>query len=277
MPAPPSCSNPLAGLRFTGLRFLLPMQRLIVLDFDGVICDSAPENAATAWRVCQFLWPERFPAGPVHESAIARFCAVRPYMETGYQSILMTRMMQEGAPAEQYTTGLAEWQARNLARLGLTKPELQQLFGAERDRWIANDLEGWLSYNRYYPGAAEALARLAQEARLVILTTKERRFVQQLMRREGIDFAEADIYGLHEIRNKETTLAQFVASREFSSVTFVEDRLATLQRILPVPALAELRLAYAPWGYTTPRQRAEAQAEPRIAILTALTDLETTA
>lgn len=249
------------------------MQPLIVLDFDGVICDSAPENAATAWRVCQFLWPERFPKGPIPSEAIPRFCAVRPYMETGYQAILMTRLMQEGAPVEQYTTQLAAWQARNLARLGLTKLELQQLFGAERDRWISTDLDGWLSYNRYYPGAAEALGFLAKTARLVILTTKERRFVQQLMRREGIDFAVEDIYGLHEIVNKETTLAQFVNSGEYSSVTFVEDRLATLQRMLPVPALAEIRLAYAPWGYTTPEQRADADREPRITILKSLADL----
>lgn len=250
------------------------MQPLIVLDFDGVICDSAPENAATAWRVCQFLWPERFPAGSVPEAAIPRFCAIRPYMETGYQAILMTRLMQEGAPVEQYTIQLAAWQPRHLARLGLTKPELQQLFGAERDHWIATDLAGWLSYNRYYPGAAEALRHLRQNARVVILTTKERRFVQQLMRREGIDFAAEDIYGLHEIMNKETALAQFVTSGEYSSVTFVEDRLATLQRMLPVPALAEIRLAYAPWGYTTPEQRAEAAREPRITILESLADLQ---
>ena len=251
------------------------MQPLIVLDFDGVICDSAPENAATAWRVCQFLWPKRFPAGQVPTEAIPRFCAVRPYMETGYQAILMTRLMQENAPVEQYTTSLTEYQVRNLARLGLTKPELQQLFGAERDHWIATDLDGWLSYNRYYPGATEALRLLARTARIVILTTKERRFVQQLMLREGIDFATADIYGLHEIKNKETTLAQFVTSGEYSSVTFVEDRLATLQRMLPVPDLAEVRLAYATWGYTTPEQRAEATREPRIACLAAPAELTT--
>ena len=249
------------------------MYPLIVLDFDGVICDSAPENAATAWRVCQFLWPQRFPAGPVPEAAIPRFCAIRPYMETGYQAILMTRLMQEGVPVEQYTTQLAAWQPRHLARWGLTKPELQQLFGAERDRWIATDLDGWLSYNRYYPGAADALRHLRQTARIVILTTKERRFVQQLMLREGIDFAVEDIYGLHEIVNKETALTQFVTCGKYSSVTFVEDRLATLQRMLPVSALNTVRLAYAPWGYTTPEQRAEAANEPRITILESLADL----
>ena len=87
------------------------------------------------------------------------------------------------------------------------------------------------------------------------------------MRREHIDFAAEDIYGLHEIVNKETTLAQFVNSGEYSSVTFVEDRLATLQRTLAVPALAVLRLAYATWGYTTPEQRADAARNPRIVSL----------
>ena len=243
------------------------MQPLIVLDFDGVICDSAPENAATAWRVCQFLWPTQFPMGAVSPAAVERFCAVRPYMETGYQAILMTRLMQEGAPVEQYTTCLAEWQARNLARLGLTKKELQQLFGAERDHWIATDLAGWLSYNRYYSEAANVLAQLQKRARVLILTTKERRFVQQLMKREGVPFAAEDIYGLHEIVNKETTLAEFVRSGQYSYVAFVEDRLATLERMLPVEALKAVRFAYAPWGYTTPEQRASAAQNPRITVL----------
>ena len=250
------------------------MQSLVVLDFDGVICDSAPENAATAWRVCQFLWPERFPAGPVPAEAVERFCAVRPYMETGYQAILMTRLMSEGAPFEQYTTGLAEWQPRHLARLGLTKAELQGLFGGERDRWISTNLAGWLSYNRYYPQAANVLARLQQKARVLILTTKERRFVQQLMLREGVPVAAEDIYGLHEIVNKETTLAEFVSSGEYAHVAFVEDRLATLERMLPVEALKEVRLAYAPWGYTTPEQRAAAARTPRITVLDDVTALE---
>lgn len=250
------------------------MQPLIVLDFDGVICDSAPENAATAWRVCQFLWPERFPAGPVPAAAVERFCAVRPYMETGYQAILMTRLMAESAPQEQYTTGLAEWQPRNLVRLGLTKAELQELFGGERDHWIATDLAGWLSYNRYYPRAGEILTRLRQKARVLILTTKERRFVQQLMSREGVPFVAEDIYGLHEIVNKETTLAEFVASGEYSYVAFVEDRLATLERMLPVEALKEVRFAYAPWGYTTQEQRTAAIRNSRITVLEDVNALE---
>ena len=253
------------------------MQPLVVLDFDGVICDSAPENAATAWHVCQFLWPEDFPSGAVPESAIRRFCAVRPYMETGYQAILMTRLMQENAPEEQYTDGLADWQPRNLARLGLTKPELQKLFGAERDRWIAADLPGWLSYNRYYDGAAQVLRSLRERARVMILTTKERRFVQQLMRREGIDFPAEDIYGLHQIVNKETTLAQFVAGGEYRPVTFVEDRLATLTRMFDDERLAAIRLAFATWGYTTAAQRDLAGREPRITSLAAPAELLTLA
>ena len=244
------------------------MKTLIVLDFDGVICDSAPENAASAWHVCQFLWPLEFPPGPVPEEAIRRFCSVRPFMETGYQAILMTKLMRENAPEIQYTAGLADWQPANLLRLGLTRTELQRLFGAERDRWIAADLDGWLSYNRYYNGAAQTLNALRQRARVMILTTKERRFVQQLMRREGIDFPAEDIYGLHEIRNKETTLQQFVECGQFSSVTFVEDRLATLERILPLETLAGLKLAFATWGYTTPEQCARAASQPRIASLT---------
>ena len=84
------------------------MSSIIAMDFDGVICDSAPENAATAWRCCCRLWPERF-SMPMPAEQPARFCGeLRPYMETGWQSIMQTYGLWKGVPLEDLTSGLAE-------------------------------------------------------------------------------------------------------------------------------------------------------------------------
>ncbi len=239
-------------------------QRLIALDFDGVICDSAPENAATAWRCCCRLWPERF-SGPVPEAQVERFCReLRPYMETGYQSIVQTEGLWRGEPLARLTSGFGEALPEMVASLGLTVAELKACFGGERDRWIQEDVAGWLSYNRFYPGAAEALRSLLSRGRVRILTTKEERFVLRLMEREGVLFPEAEVFGLARIRNKETTLEEWCQE---GAEAFVEDRLATLERVEAVPALAGLRLGFAAWGYATEEHRQKAAQDPRLAYL----------
>lgn len=240
------------------------MSDILVLDFDGVICDSAPENAATAWRCCCRLWPERF-QGDAPEEQIRRFCQeLRPYMETGYQSILQTKLLWSGAPLARITNEFAGKLEEILAEVGQTKESLKPLFGGERDRWLREDQEGWLAHNSFYPGAAEALKTLLARGRVIILTTKECRFVERLMERAGVKFPSGDIFGLERIKNKETTLAELLAE---GSLAFVEDRLATLERVAQVPALDKVKLVFAAWGYSTEEQRASARANSRILVL----------
>ena len=243
--------------------------KLIALDFDGVICDSAPENAATAWHCCQRLWPDEFPAGEVPPAQVARFCAVRPYMETGYEAILMTRLMRQGTAEAVYGVDFPAHVKEHVAASGLTSEELKRCFGGERDRWTRDDLSSWLSFNRLYPGAAEALATLCKNrsVRVIILTTKEDRFVKRILDNFGVPFAQEDIYGLERIRKKDVELAGFVASGAWERIAFVEDRLLTLQRCAAISALDGIELCFASWGYTTAEQRAAAQADSRIRVL----------
>ncbi len=240
------------------------MNSLLALDFDGVICDSAPENAATAWRCCRALWPELF-RGEVPQEQIQRFCQeLRPYMETGYQSILQTWLFWSKAPLSRATTEFAANLDAVLADAKQDKASLKALFGGERDRWLSEDENGWLSYNQFYPGAADALRELLSRADVRILTTKEERFVSRLMAREGVDFPEEKIFGLGRIRNKQETLLEW--SRE-GALVFVEDRLATLERMEGIAGLEKTALVFADWGYSTQEQRDAAAADPRIRVI----------
>ena len=240
------------------------MLDILVLDFDGVICDSAPETAATAWRCCCRLWPERF-QGPAPEEQLRRFSReLRPYLETGYQSILQTKLLWSGAPLSRMTREFAGKLDEILAEAGQTRESLKPLFGGERDRWLKEDPEGWLAHNRFYPGAAETLKTLLERGRVVILTTKQCRFVERLMDRAGVNFPAEDIFGLERIKNKETTLTELLSH---GSLAFVEDCLATLERVEKVPSLAEVKLVFADWGYSTEEQRTSARKNSRILVL----------
>ena len=237
------------------------MTKTIALDFDGVICDSAPEMAETGWRCCRILWPEEFQE-PVPEEHISRFCKeIRPYTETGYQTILQTKLMHDGSDIRKVTVDFSSSLQQILSDVGKTIPELKKIFGGERDRWLKEDPESWLDRNDFYEGASEALKALRKDARVIILTTKERRFVKRLMERAGIDFPEEEIFGLEQIRNKETTLAELLQN---GPLAFVEDRLETLERVAAIPALNDVVLGFATWGYNTEAQRQSARANSRI-------------
>ena len=66
-----------------------------------------------------------------------------------------------------------------------------------RDNSIAEDLAGWLSLHRFYPGVADRLQSLLQESpvKVAIVTTKEGRFVRELLQLAGVQMPSELIFG----------------------------------------------------------------------------------
>jgi phosphoglycolate phosphatase-like HAD superfamily hydrolase len=241
---------------------------LLALDFDGVICDSAAETAASAWRCATQVWPEDFPEPEAPAEAISAFCAVRPYLETGYQSILMLKMLQENLGPEAFQNDLEHHLARLMQETALGPAELKRLFGDCRDQWIQQDLPGWLHTHRFYPGVIAALQQaLLSRKEMVILTTKQERFVLELLTGQGVEFPAAQVWGLERQLKKELVLLQFL-NQGAQEIIFVEDRLQTLELVASRPALDRVRLCYAPWGYGTPDDLTRVRQSPRIRLLT---------
>ncbi len=223
---------------------------LLALDFDGVICDSAAETAASAWRCAQQIWPELFPGTDAPPETIAAFCQIRPFLETGYQSILMLKMLQEKLALTAFSEHLNEHLARLMQEINLGPAELKRLFGDCRDHWIEHDNTSWLQTHRFYPGVIEALGQALAKKQLAIITTKQQRFVKLLLAGQNIDFPEEQIWGLEQQPKKEVVLKKFLSAGQ-REIIFIEDRLPTLELVDSLPALDSIQLLYATWGYGT--------------------------
>lgn len=235
------------------------------LDFDGVVCDSAGETGATGWRGAAQLWPERF-AGPAPADYIAAFRQVRPALETGYESILLARLLRDGVTPAQILADFRRLGPELLARLGLERQALIALFGSTRDRWIAADLPGWLGCHGFYPGVVASLHRFQDAGdALFVITTKEKRFTLSLLAAAGLPLPEAAVFGL-EAGRKTEVLRRLLARPELAgaSFRFVEDRLKTLEEVAAEPDLGAVRLYFAEWGYVLPEHLPQAAACPRI-------------
>ncbi|HQL86672.1 MAG TPA: HAD family hydrolase [Lentisphaeria bacterium] len=236
------------------------------LDFDGVICDSAAETGASAWKAAERFWPGRFPS-PAPTKYIQAFRAARPYLETGYQAIPFIKMLRDGLPPQALATGLDERINAVFAEIGQDKTSMVQAFGDTRDQWIKANLDDWISWHDIYPGVLEALQKvLAGGQHLRILTTKQERFVSAILSAHGVNFPADYIWGLERQESKEDQLARLLANGD-NDVYFIEDRLETLRRVEARDDLRAVRLYYADWGYGTPGHLAAANADDRITVL----------
>jgi phosphoglycolate phosphatase-like HAD superfamily hydrolase len=247
---------------------LLPGPNVIALDFDGVLCDSARETGITAWRAGQRFFPEWHSTNPPAD-VLSRFCRLRPALETGFQAIPLMRLAFENHPPDDVFCRFPELVNHLTAQMHTTREELLREFAQTRDEWIAKDRPGWLAQHSFFPGIANALKSALKKHHVFILTTKQTRFAETLLRAIDIRLPKGHILGLESGVSKERLLTFILdnpACRKLP-VHFVEDRLATLEGVAASPALTSVRLYLADWGYVTPADVQQAQLSGRIMVL----------
>ncbi|MCW6051143.1 HAD family hydrolase [Microcoleus sp. A2-C5] len=241
---------------------------ILALDFDGVICDGLIEYFQTAWRSYCQIWK---PVETVPDPDLAlSFYRVRPAIETGWEMPLLIRALVTGITEEQI---LLDWP--NIVPHLLTENNLKaQSVGAMldglRDNWIAEDLAGWLSLHRFYPGVADRLKSLLQESsvKVAIVTTKEGRFVRELLQLAGVQMPSELIFGKEYNKPKHQILREFLAtSGKDTTIWFVEDRLKTLLSVKQQPDLSQVKLFLADWGYNTLAERQSVAQNPPVQLL----------
>nr|ACG33757.1 hypothetical protein [Zea mays] len=255
---------------------------LYALDFDGVLCDSCGESSLSAIKAAKVRWPSLFEQvdAAMEEWIVEQMYTLRPVVETGYENLLLVRLLVEiqihSVRKSSVADGLSIQEIlENWSKLKPTlmdewqedRESLVDLFGRVRDDWIENDFSGWIGANRFYPGTADALKLSSSEA--YIVTTKQSRFAEALLKELAvIDFPSERIYGLGTgPKIKVLQQLQQMLQHQGLKLHFIEDRLATLKNVIKEPALDNWNLYLVKWGYNTQKEREEAEAIPRIQLI----------
>lgn len=220
---------------------------LWALDFDGVICDSAIETGLSGWAVAATQWPDMPTQCP--DDMLDAFRTVRPVMETGFEAILIMRLLFEGVDRAALLNDFNQQLDTLIERDKLATTELKAAFGAYRDQWIGRDLESWIRQNPLFDGIKTHLQSLPANDWLII-TTKQQRFVEYILEANGIT-CPAAIYGLEDGRTKPEILSELVKASPQRTIIFVEDRLPTLMKVMQENTLDNIELWLADWGYNT--------------------------
>ncbi len=238
---------------------------IYALDFDGVICDSAIETAITGWKVAQTYWPE-MQQTHINNKLISAFRQVRPYIETGYEAILIMRLLYNKIDIADLCTHYEQHISKLLTKEKLEPTSLKKAFGTMRDQWIEQNEQDWLDKNPLFSGIAEKLRALADN-QWYIITTKQERFVQRILAGSQIELAAKRIYGMDRRMSKPQVLEELSIKHAKQNIIFVEDRLPTLNNVLDNPALQQLSLQLVDWGYNTSQDR-ESIVGTRIRLIT---------
>jgi phosphoglycolate phosphatase-like HAD superfamily hydrolase len=230
---------------------------ILALDFDGVLCDGLIEYFETAWRTyCQLWHPDS--STPPKEIA-ASFYSLRPVIETGWEMPILIRALIKGISAQEILQRWGEISQSILQESNLLAPDIAQKLDRIRDEWISTDLESWLNLHRFYPGVVDKMQSLLHSSvQPMIITTKEGRFVSQLLQQQGVEMPAKSIIGKESKRPKQQILQELIAQTRVK-IWFVEDRLKTLQIVQQQPSLAAVKLYLADWGYNTALERESAR------------------
>jgi len=241
---------------------------ILALDFDGVVCDGLIEYFEVAWRTYCQIWS---PANDTPPDDLAlRFYRLRPVIETGWEMPVLIKALIEGFNDDQILQSWTTITPQILAADKLEAKAVSTKLDHLRDEWIQTDLNGWLSLHKFYPGVIERLKiTLESEVQLYIVTTKEGRFVKQLLQQEGVNLPPENIFGKEVKRPKYETLRELInkANTQNVSLWFVEDRLKTLQLVQQQSDLNHVQLFLADWGYNTQSEREAGKNDPRIQLI----------
>jgi phosphoglycolate phosphatase-like HAD superfamily hydrolase len=242
--------------------------KILALDFDGVICDGLIEYFETAWHTyCQIWGPSDITP---EENLAPIFYRLRPVIETGWEMPVLIRALLLGISEDNI---LLDWHSiaqRLLSEEGRKATDIGIALDTFRDHWISSNLEEWLSLHRFYPGIIERLNDLINHSSVnpIIITTKEGRFVKELLHQGGLEMPQERIIGKEYKKPKHQVLRElFTDSGADSIIWFIEDRLKTLLSVQQQPDLDSVRLFLADWGYNTLAERESVSQYPPIQLL----------
>jgi hypothetical protein len=233
---------------------------LLALDFDGVICDGLREYFQTAWLAHCELWTADQPQPPAGLAEV--FYRLRPIVETGWEMPVLIHALRSGFSE---TEILQDWSNISVELLHhhRTSP---QFVGAVvdrlRDQAIQQDLPAWLGAHQFYPGVID---RLKTVENFVIISTKEGRFIHQLLTDAGVVLPLERIFGKEQKRPKSEILRDL--KPHYRSIWFIEDRLPTLEKVVQQADLHDIGLFLADWGYNLSTERDRAAQSDRIQVI----------
>ena len=182
-------------------------KKIVVFDFDGVVCDSSDECMVTSWNAWE-KWESRDgfrnDLSKFTKQDELNFRKVRPRVRGAGEYYILRRAISEGISIEsQETYNILEkrWQEN-------IEP-FKVLFFKAREKLRQDEIDIWISLHHVFEGVLEALKTLNNQNRLYIATLKDAKSVRLILENQGIIIQKDRLYDQSQIKSKLQALDKF--------------------------------------------------------------------
>lgn len=224
--------------------------KLLALDFDGVISDSARECLTVACATWRLLEPGSALARREPDALWEPFLSLMPLGNRAEDFGIALHILERGLEVtsqEAYDAFRATLPAEWLR-------EFHRRFYRERAALARADRAAWLAAMRPYPEMVDLLPRLAGHVDLAIATAKDGATVRAVLEHHGLAhwFPEERVLDKETGRSKARHLERLALETgvPFGRIAFVDDKLNHLDAVAPLG----VRCLLAAWGYNGPRE-----------------------
>ena len=252
------------------------MKKILVSDFDGVICNGLPEYFHSTKLAFQEIWGKDRSLDELQQLQ-PQFNRLRPVIETGWEMPVLIKALLAGVSEAEI---LNDWHtvktklSEDLEReQQLQTKDIAKILDNIRQQQIDRELETWLSRHDFYEGTIAKLKQIMEQGTtLYILTTKEGSFSRVLLEQQGIKLPSHQIIGKEVKRPKYESLKLILAQENIDGdnapcVSFIEDRLEALELVHQQPELKGVNLYLADWGYNTIATQEKAKKSSHVQVL----------
>jgi phosphoglycolate phosphatase-like HAD superfamily hydrolase len=246
------------------------MMKLLALDFDGVISDSAVECFWVALRTYVELQPEtplidafqRLGSdgtccrGQIENDPLyRRFLTLMPLGNRSEDFAVILALLEQGTRIDSQ----ADYDRELTGQSEEFLTAFHRRFYEIRYALVERDRDHWLGLMGPYPPFTDLLRARAGEVAFAVATAKDRRSVLLLLDSYGL----GALFPPERVLDKETGVSKrsHIESLQrrtrvpASEITFVDDKVSHLDRVAPLGA----RCALATWGYNSAREHVLAE------------------
>lgn len=216
------------------------MKKVLALDFDGVIWDSAGECFQTGWRAYQELTGKNL-SNRAYERGFLRG---RPLARTGHDFFILLRLMEDD-PDRDLAQMTHEQFVKERGHYAAEAAKFDRVFYLLRSHFRDKEPELWTSWQQSYPEVMKVLDEWENKFDGVALaTTKDTASAEKLLSTTGRKWP---VFGKEFSEHKADQICG-IASHfkvEPEQMLFIDDLLENLQQV----AATKVKTALAAWGY----------------------------
>jgi FMN phosphatase YigB (HAD superfamily) len=182
-------------------------KKIVVFDFDGVVCDSTDECMVTSWNA----WEEwelrdnfRNDLSEFSENYKLSFRKVRPRVRGAGEYYILLRALSEGISIDNqkiYDELEVRWQEN-------IKP-FKTIFFKARERLRSYDINAWINLHPVFDSVMEVMKTLNDQNRLYLATLKDAKSVRLILENKDLNIKKDRLLDQAQIMSKLQALDKF--------------------------------------------------------------------